>query len=151
MDFSLIWAVSFALCLCIKRTFVFIFGSLKVKALMVAFELNCFSFCLALSLKTINGGIHQQSSLGDKGSGCCGRLCARQEEVCEGKIEKSLVESQSLCSELWVCLSAGRVWSVTESDELYLEQMPQRGNIIFETTRAMTYFFYPKATPLLGT
>lgn len=45
----------------------------------------------------------------------------------------------------------GRAWAITEFDELYPKQMLQRGNIVFEATRAIVYSFYPKATPLLGT
>lgn len=41
--------------------------------------------------------------------------------------------------------------SITEFVGLYLEQVPQRDNIIFEGTRAIVYFFYPKSTVLLGT
>lgn len=70
--------------------------------------------------------------------------------MCEGKIEKPLAESQAYAQSFGSVCVQGRAWAITEFDELYLKEMPQRGNIVFEASRAISYSFYPKATPLLG-
>lgn len=61
--------------------------------------------------------------------------------MCEGKIEKPLAESPAYAQSFgYVCVQ-GRAWAITESDELYLKEMPQRGNIVFEATRAIYSVF----------